>query len=169
MIPRQSKAFLRILFFVWYILAVLLLATTLAHYAVTYHKGFTFGDILDSPSSYRGMNLSVTGPYSDYNVYNGYNGYNGPLGSSTAGASSFYIIYNKKPVRIDYDQPYVPPRWGEVSIYGEVQADGSLHALRVHNYDYNYLLYLLSFLTGIGVLVFFFHEWKITSRGFVHA
>ncbi|MEK6950821.1 MAG: hypothetical protein AABX13_03820 [Nanoarchaeota archaeon] len=136
---------------------MLLFITTLIHYTVTYHKGFTFADVLVSPSSYEGMNLSVTGPY-------------GGLG----GSGSFYLIYNQKLVRIDYqnyerghDRIYVPPRWGEVSLYGQVQADGSLRAWRVHNYDYNYLLYVLSFFTGIGVLIFFFHEWKITRRGIV--
>jgi hypothetical protein len=184
---RQPKAFSRRLFFVWYVLALLLFITTLTHYAVTYHKGFTLADVLASPSLYEGMNLSVTGPYGGSGnsaLRSSGLGNSGPSSSSLSSSGrqgdsgnsdySFYVIYNKKPVRIDYqnyeigyDQLYVPPRWGEVSLYGQVQADGSLQAWRVHNYDYNYLLYILSFFTGSGVLLFFFHEWKITRRGIV--
>lgn len=145
------------LFSIWYVLAILLFITTLTHYAVTYHNRFTLGDVLAAPASYVGMNLSVTGPYGGSVEDAGRNA-----------ASSFYVIANKKPVRIEYQEPshpFVPPRWGEVSVYGQVRADGSFYAWRIHNYNYNYLLYVLSLVSGIGVLLFFLYEWKITWRG----
>lgn len=145
------------IFSIWYTLAIVLFITTLAHYAVTYHHPFTLGDVMSSPSLYEGINLSVTGPYGG-NVED----------AGRNATSSFYVIANKKPVRIEYQEPsrpFAPPHWGEISVYGQVQADGSLYAWRIHNYNYNYLLYVLSLVTGTGVLLFFVYEWKITWRG----
>lgn len=165
--PR-SIAPQRRLFSIWYVLAILLFITTLAHYAVTYHNRFTIGDVLASPASYVGMNLSVTGPYGGSDFGSVESSAVGKGTIATAGskaAGSFYVIYNQKPVSVYYNQTYIPPHWGEVSVYGTVQADGSLYARRIHNYNYNYLLYFLSFFAGGGVLLFFLHEWKITWRG----
>ncbi len=139
------------LFFAWYFVAVLLLLVTLFHYHLVYLVSFTIGDFFAHPAQYAGINKSLTGPYG------------GPADGG------FYLIYNQRAARIYYDQQYTPPRLGEVNLYGELQADGSLRALRVHNYNYNYVLYVLSFFAGLGTLIFFFHEWKITRKGFKHA
>ncbi len=77
----------------------------------------------------------------------------------------FSIIYNKQKISVHYQKEHEPPRFGEIGVHGVVKKEGHIQALAVHNYDYNYVIYILSFLAGIFVLACFLKEWKITRRG----
>ncbi len=135
-----------------YILIALLFLVSLTHYNLVYgQKSIVVSDFLDSPAAYAQQKKGIMGPYG---------------GTAEDG---FYIEYNHRPVHIRYANPYKPPRFGEVLAYGTLQADGSLLAEGVHNYDYNYLIYGLSFIAGIGVLILFFKEWKFVRGRFEHA
>lgn len=134
-----------------YVLVLFALLLSLLHYRVVFTKTsdpFTFKKFLDHPEKYAGLTVSAMGPY----------------GGSFPGG--FFVIHNTLPIKVYYEQVHRSPRFGEVLARGTLHADGSLHAKQVHNYDYNYVWYALSFLTGMVVLVYFFKEWKCTLRGF---
>lgn len=89
----------------------------------------------------------------------------------------FYMMHNTEKIPVFYLSDYtfvdslfgyVLPRYGEVEVYGYV-TDTAIYALSIHNHDYNYVLYFLSFCVGIFILAVFFREWEITRRGFEHA
>lgn len=132
-----------------YVLTGFILILTLVHYNLTYGNTVMITDFIENPPAYAGVERSVMG------VYNG------------NFADGFILRYNQKLVAIFYDHDYLPPRYGEVLVYGQLQQDGSIKALAVHNYDYNFVIYGISFIAGIFVLFSFFKEWKITTSGFV--
>ncbi len=63
----------------------------------------------------------------------------------------------------------------EKSVYGDTvvflyyRKDGVIELIDYHHYNYNYLLYVVSFLAFIIFLIIFFNEWKVTWRGFENA
>ena len=59
--------------------------------------------------------------------------------------------------------------YGESAVFLSYNKDGRIEMIDYHNYDYNYLVYAISFLALIVFIVIFFKEWRITSRGFVNA
>ncbi len=83
--------------------------------------------------------------------------------------NGFIMLYNTQPLRIHYEAEYTPPRYGQVLVYGTLREDGTIDAIGVHNYNYNYWIYATSFLAGLYVLKVFFNEWKITRRGIENA
>ena len=129
---------------------ILLLFFVLMFYYQTAFKPTT-EEMLNAPIYYAGNTIHLMGPY----------------GGSLA--NGFRLIYNHKPIAILYQNKYNPPRYGEVLIEGILLEDGQVYALHVHNYDYNYFIYALSFLAGVAVLICFFCEWRITRRGFEDA
>lgn len=133
-----------------YILIVCILIMTLAHYYLVYSVGsFTMNDFIEDPSCCAGLSKSFMGVYEK------------PF------ADGFIIIYNHRPVKVIFNEEYIPPRYGEVSVYGILQQDGSVNAMGVHNYNYNFIIYGISFIAGVFVLFSFFKEWKVTVHGFV--
>ncbi len=90
--------------------------------------------------------------------------------------TGFYLLHNTKKIPVfylenyfvDYPNSYTPPKYGEVAVYG-YKTNEAIYALSIHNYNYNYVLYFISFFAGLFILAFFFREWKITWRGFENA
>ena len=135
-----------------YLLVLCTLIITLTHYYYAFSVGFfTATNFLDDPPKYHGEIKSTMGPY----------------GGSFDGG--FFLIYNKEPIKIMYDQEYTPPRYGEVLVHGKLHREGYIEAIGVHNYDYYYLFYILSLIAGIIVIVLFLKEWKMTWRVFKNA
>ncbi len=132
-----------------YVLTILLLVVTLFHYSLVNRSNFTIGDFLASPGEYAGELRSITGPY------------------LTPADEGFVMEHNQYPILVRHQGEHPPPWLGEVSVYGILEQDGSITAQRIHNYDYNYVLYVFSFLAGIAVLAYLFYEWKPTMKGFV--
>ena len=139
---------LKIVYRVAYVLTLILTLVTLFHYSMINKNEFTMGDFIENPAQFAGHYRSITGPF---------------VAQTNDG---FFIEFNKHHFQVYYAEPYTPPVLGEVSIYGMLNKDGSITAWRVHNYDYNYILYVLSFFAGISVILYFFSEWKMTARGF---
>ncbi len=54
--------------------------------------------------------------------------------------------------------------YGETVIFINFRKDGIIELIDYHNYDYNYLLYLLSFIALVIFLIIFFREWRLTFR-----
>ena len=84
---------------------------------------------------------------------------------SSSFPGGFFLIYNHQKVKVFTAQPYDPPRFGETEVSGIFHTDGSIQAVMVHSYNYNYFLYFFSFFAGIFVLLTFRQEWKITFHG----
>lgn len=143
---QQKK--LKILYRFAYLLTLILTILTLLHYSIINKNEFTLGDFFENPVQFAGQYRSITGPF---------------VAQTEEG---FFMELNKHHFLVHYAEPYSPPRLGEVSVYGRLNEDGSITAWRVHNYDYNYLLYVLSFITGLFVIIYFLWEWKMTSTGF---
>jgi hypothetical protein len=104
-------------------------------------------NFMDNPKAYAGQTREIMGPYLEQTE------------------DGFIMQYNQRPLRIHYTQPFTPPTYGQVLVYGTLQEDGSIRAIGVHNYNYNYLIYILSLIAGLYVLKVFFTEWKITKHG----
>jgi hypothetical protein len=137
---------------VWYILAGITLMVTLFHYYIALEKdSFALDQFLTNPTKFAGRTATFSARYSN------------PVDGG------FIVIYNHKPVRVHYGLEYAPPHYGEVLIFGRLNEGGFVEALGVHNYNYNYFIYGLSFLAGLVVLWCFLREWKMTRRGFEHA
>ena len=142
----------KILFKISYSLTLLLLLLSLAHYHFAYSEDhIPFHEFIEQPQLYAGMADSFMGKYSH------------------ATFDGFVMLQNHHSITIHYVPDYAPPRFGEVLVYGTLNRDGSVTALRVHNYNYNYFIYLASGIAGVMVLIYFFTEWKITRRGFINA
>lgn len=82
--------------------------------------------------------------------------------------NGFYLMHNTKKMLVFYSEDYMPHQYGEVAVYGYITNE-AIYALSVHNYNYNYVLYFISFFSGLFILAFFFREWKMTRRGFENA
>jgi len=59
--------------------------------------------------------------------------------------------------------------YGDTLVFINHKKDGTMKLIDYHNYNYNYLLYLVSFFALIIFVVVFFKEWKVTLRGFENA
>ncbi len=139
---------LRSLHGVGYTLVIFLLIVSLAHHYITIAKPLlpTSG-FIENPQLYDGLTRSVLGIYT---------------GPSPGG---FTIQYNQRLIPVQYQEEVRPPRYGQILIYGTFHQEGYIEARQVHNYNYNYLIYFISFLTFLFVLALFFSEWKISKRG----
>lgn len=58
---------------------------------------------------------------------------------------------------------------GESVFFLDFKKDGKIELIDYHNYDYNYILYLISVVALIIFVIVFFKEWKLTRRGFEDA
>lgn len=141
-----------------YILIIITLLTAFVYYHFDSHVPHT-NELLSNPQSYSGTYKGpkqVMGPYA---------------GSFEKG---FYLEYNQQLLPVHYDKRYTAPRYGEVLVYGTFErgectdtcSENYLQARAVHNHNYNYIIYLISSITGIFVMVFFFSEWELTEKGF---
>lgn len=148
---KMKSGKLRVLRMLLYLLVLCLFVASVFHYnLVLGNKNFTTDKYFEDPRGLQGTKKTFVGPYA---------------GPSREG---FLMVYNKENIPIHYKGEFTPPRYGEIVVYGAVNEEGEIEALGVHNYNYNYVLYILSFITGIFVLVVFFSEWKIAlgrSRG----
>lgn len=59
--------------------------------------------------------------------------------------------------------------YGETTLFINHRKDGIIELIDYHNYNYNYVLYVLSLLAFIIFLIIFLKEWKITPGGFEDA
>ena len=80
----------------------------------------------------------------------------------------FIMLYNKKEIEVLTQNRHAPPVFGEVLVYGDMN-QSTITAIGIHNYNYNYLLYIMSAIAGLLVAFYFFKEWKITKGGIIDA
>jgi len=131
-----------------YILIILLLMFSWGHYYITMAEPvLPTSGFIENPQLYDGLTRTVLGIYA---------------GPSPEG---FVLQYNQRLIPVQYHGKVIPPRYGQILIYGTFHQEGYIEAQQVHNYNYNYLIYFISFLTFLFVLALFASEWKITKRG----
>jgi hypothetical protein len=136
----------------WYIIVLCLFLLSIFYYQLAIEeKFFTTEIFFEHPGKLRLVNKTFIGPY---------------IAPTKEG---FLMTYNKKTLPIYYSGNHEPPHYGEVVVYGVATKEGYIKAFKVHNYNYNYIIYLLSFFAGIFVLFVFFKEWKITKEGLKNA
>lgn len=82
----------------------------------------------------------------------------------------FYIYTGHSNLKINSSNmpPVRKAKYGETIVYA-VNKDNVIEGIDYHNYDYNYVLYILSFIALIIFLVILFREWKLTLKGFEDA
>ncbi|MCH8003871.1 MAG: hypothetical protein IH934_04550 [Nanoarchaeota archaeon] len=61
------------------------------------------------------------------------------------------------------------PVLGELVVYIHFNKNGRIEMIDNHTYDYNYVLYGISFFSLIVFIIIFFKEWKFTRRRFEDA
>jgi len=83
----------------------------------------------------------------------------------------FYIHTGSSNLRIE--SSYMPEvrkvRFGETVVHVMPREGGIVEGIDYHNYDYNYLLYIISFIALVVFIVLFFKEWRVTFGGFEDA
>ena len=77
----------------------------------------------------------------------------------------FYIRIGDKDVNV-MGSNIKRPTMGESVFFLNYRKDGIIELIDYHNYNYNYLLYSISFIAVILFFIIFFKEWKLTKRGF---
>ena len=83
----------------------------------------------------------------------------------------FYLRTVSSNIRIDsLGMPKVrKAKYGETVVHVIYREKGVVEGVDYHNYDYNYILYVVSFFSLFVLLFVFFKEWKLTLRGFEDA
>ena len=132
--------------YVWYGCVVLILVVSILHFN-TLSSDFTMGDFIENPESYTNQKKSFMATY------------------DSATQEGFRVKYNHHFIDIKYEGNYQQPRYGEILIYGILNEDGSVTMLDYHNYNYNYFIYILSFIAALAIIAYFFREWKMTWGG----
>lgn len=77
----------------------------------------------------------------------------------------FYFSLGDINIKI-YGAGIKKPIFGETVVFVNYGRDGKITLIDYHNYNYNYLLYILSFFALVIFVIIFLKEWKITPRGF---
>lgn len=80
----------------------------------------------------------------------------------------FYINTGGREIRV-IGSNVTMPILGEPVFFLDFKKDGNIALIDYHNYDYNYLLYMLSAVALIIFVIIFLLDWKLTSRGFKDA
>ena len=83
----------------------------------------------------------------------------------------FYLYTGPSNVKIESSNiPDVrKTRYGEIVVHVISKKDRIVEGINYHNYDYNYLLYIVSFFAFVIFVIIFFKEWKLTLKGFENA
>lgn len=135
-----------------YLLLFLLLATLLVYDDIRIledENAFTLDKYLENPEKYGGVKSQRMGKIMEINY-----GY-------------FLFSGSDKPIKVigKIERPIL----GETLIYVHYRKDGIIELIDYHNYNFNYILYLISLFAIAVFLIIFFKEWKLTKRGFENA
>jgi len=113
-------------------------------------EGFTVNNYLENPQKYGGVKLENFGRIVNINQ------------------DHFYLNIGGRDLKV-YGSGIKRPILGEIVVYINYNKNGRLEMIDYHTYDYNYVLYGISFFALILFIIIFFREWKFTWRGFKDA
>lgn len=110
---------------------------------------FTFDSYLKKPNKYGNKQLEIMGIVT--NISQNY----------------FYFDVGSKELKVEGSiKRHV---LGESAAYLDFKKNGTIELIEYHNYNYNYILYAVSFVALLMFIALFFNEWKPTLRGFKNA
>src|SRR3989344_3779187 len=81
---------------------------------------------------------------------------------------SLYFRAEGKEIKV-YGSGVKMPVLGETVVFLDFQKDGKIRIIDYHNYNYNYVIYLISFFALAVFVAIFLKEWKLTRKGFKDA
>lgn len=136
-------------FLVFILVAVLLLFDNL-DYSASNKDGFTITKYLENPQKYGGIKLENFGRIVNISQ------------------DHFYLNIGSRDLKV-YGSGIKRPVLGEIVVYINYNKNGRIEMIDYHTYDYNYILYGISFFALIVFMIIFFMEWKFTRRGFEDA
>ncbi len=110
-------------------------------------NNFTVNNYLANPKEYGGLQLEALGVIG--NISENY----------------FYFDMGGRSIKV-FGSGIKRPVLGETLVFLDYRKDGVIKLIDYHNYNFNYVLYAVSFLSVIIFILIFFKEWKITLRGF---
>jgi len=132
-----------------YVILLLLFALLSADFYLSRRHYVPSGDeFLGSPLKYSGQYTEFAGPVLNFS------------------GQSFYMLVNKKPVKIYYNG-LEKPVLGQAYARVKLNSDGTATASDVHSLSYNYIKYVISFFAFFIFLFIFFREWKFSKWRFV--
>ena len=146
----KLKNLTRIAYFLVFILIMGFFLYDNAKRAITAKEEFNIRDYLKNPQRYGGQQIEsmvkITSMSEDY----------------------FYVNLENTKIKI-MGSGIKMPVLGQTAVFLDFRKDGTVKLIDYHNYNYNYVLYILSFFALIIFLIMLFKEWKITLRGFKSA
>lgn len=139
---------------IWYFILFILIAVLFIHDNVRSvdkaKEGFTITNYLENPQKYG--NYKAEGIAKIINI----------------SQDHFYANWYNSDIKV-LGSGIKEATLGETDVFLKFRKDGVIELINYHNYNYNYLLYAISFLALIVSLIIFFKEWKFTWRGFENA
>lgn len=148
--PMKLKNSAKTLYFLVFVLMIILFLYDNAERASTAKEEFSIRDYLKNPQKYGGYQIEsmvkITGISKDY----------------------FYVNLDNTEFKV-IGSGIKMPIFGQTAVFLDFRKDGIIKLIGYHNYNYNYLLYIISIFALIVFALIFFKEWKITLRGFKNA
>ena len=139
---------------VGYLLVLILVVVLLLieNISYSYHNidKFTITKYLENPQKYGGVKLENFGKI------------------VSISQDHFYFDIGSRDLKI-YGSGIKRPILGELVVYTNYNKNGRIEMIDYHTYDYNYVIYGISFIALIIFIIIFFVEWKFSRRGFKDA
>lgn len=115
-----------------------------------YMKNFSMESYLENPQKYGGYKGQQFGKI--INISEGH----------------FYFDMGSQTIKV-YGSGVKKAILGETLLFLHYRKDGKIGLIDYHNYNYNYLLYIISLFAFVIFIVIFFKEWKFTFWRFESA
>ena len=145
---------LKILMKIWYFLVFLLLIGLLVHENVknidNSRDGFSLKNYYENPQKYGDVKFERMGKITKINQ------------------DHFYFDLGNVNIKI-FGSGVKKSILGETVVYVIYRMYVLIQLIDYHNYNFNYLLYVISIVALFVFIIIFFKEWKITVRGFEDA
>jgi len=139
---------------IWFFLVLILTVVLLIHDNVRgvdkAKEGFTITKYLENPQKYGGVKLENFGRIVNISQ------------------DHFYLDIGSRDLKV-FGSGIKKPILGEIVVYINYNKNGRIEMIDYHTYDYNYVLYGISFFALIAFMIIFFMEWRFTRRGFEDA
>ena len=140
--------------FIWYILVIATIT-----FLIIYDKSVRLEN--------KGRGFRLDNYLQDHAKYGGYQGER--LAKIVNISEDYLYIRTEGKILKVYGKGVKMPILGESVFFLDFGKDGNIRMIAYHNYDYNYLLYAVSFVSLVVFAVIFFKDWKFTRGGFGNA
>lgn len=139
---------------IWNFLVFLLILGFLAYDNARGYNGakdsFTIKKYLENPQKYGGVKIENFGRIVNISQ------------------DHFYFDIGSTDLKV-FGSGVKEPVLGEMVVYLDYRKDGRIKMIDFHTYDYNFILYGISFIALIVFIFIFLKEWKFSWKGFKDA